>query len=1011
MVNEIRTDEQGLVAVDYTDLLDKIITVLHNQNTENPFKLVGEGKRLMIELHSIAQLVASASIDNPLGNKTKAAKVATVNFSGESREQFAEKIQQIREQLTPYLSRAISEQDQELTLEKWVNSLTTELIKFEGNFNKNITLNYPFREEISELQKTELSFQRGNSTRPQLKFHKLKITVEDGHQFREQLKRSLENYIKFQFSEEEEQRDLLDILEDLETYQTSDLDRLEELLDQEALGKLQREAKVIYLEYLKEQIGEHQDLIYLEDLIRRLRLMEAYINDEEKEDGHYEVNYEGITVKYRDLFSRADAFDMLPIWSIIEGCIGETEDEKNDKQQFIFGLKLKLNGSVNNNGGKEVFPYYLDFLDPDSNKYKEELEKTSKKEYFVEKVLKVAFLYYFVFAGNDLSNSNIDPKVELEYDPIANFEEKVLPILQGDDQPAKYKILKGIKRGLEQYKANHKISKLENLLKTFIQRKHNLPARNYPRHLNVKQGILQRDYESINNNNSFFHTLQENRKSALKYISITNPNAGNNSLSTLAVNINISEVCYFPTGTKEQFEMKYHFGKVPTLPILLTPKEKKCLEAYHTGLNQSQKFQGLIFSYDVKQLKQATLEETSISKRYFYKVTFSLLVYVTLKILLDLAAKPFFVPVIRFHLGSRQNPYPEEKFLKSVFSSVSHLLNEKHRCHTQGFRVKNINMYRVGNGLASLYSILPKKFTFTNPRSDYQLDKLALIIVSSRESDRARDQSINYRISNLVGESIAFQRQADQSIRIYSSGTFSDNYGNQQIYSSPSVVIDRVNDLYEQGFRHFLYLAKSPYSSTLKLTQTEEDEERFFMSKAVIRSLKGDKEDIKIYPIFFDQYYALNLDRDQAKSSLYIQDTSQLSSLTEDPSKKTIVFLNLFNGIKVGNDRYYNGVISYATLLDIYENILDDEDIRNGLIDDTPLKNEILEFLTLFHFSRYESPKNISLKLDPYQNLIGDESIGALSVFDHLGENVKFNSLAFLTEVKKALNVPPESNL
>lgn len=69
------------------------------------------------------------------------------------------------------------------------------------------------------------------------------------------------------------------------------------------------------------------------------------------------------------------------------------------------------------------------------------------------------------------------------------------------------------------------------------------------------------------------------------------------------------------------------------------------------------------------------------------------------------------------------------------------------------------------------------------------------------------------------------------------------------------------------------------------------------------------------------------------------------------------------------------------------------------------LKNEILNLLTLFHFSRYEKAKEISLKLNPYENLIGDDSVGALSLFNHMRGKSLFNLLAFLTEVKKILNV------
>lgn len=65
MVNEIRNDEPNLVNVNYTSLLATIITVLQNQTTENPFRLVGEGKRLIVQLSAIAQSVAASSIDNP----------------------------------------------------------------------------------------------------------------------------------------------------------------------------------------------------------------------------------------------------------------------------------------------------------------------------------------------------------------------------------------------------------------------------------------------------------------------------------------------------------------------------------------------------------------------------------------------------------------------------------------------------------------------------------------------------------------------------------------------------------------------------------------------------------------------------------------------------------------------------------------------------------------------------------------------------------------------------------
>ena len=106
--------------------------------------------------------------------------------------------------------------------------------------------------------------------------------------------------------------------------------------------------------------------------------------------------------------------------------------------------------------------------------------------------------------------------------------------------------------------------------------------------------------------------------------------------------------------------------------------------------------------------------------------------------------------------------------------------------------------------------------------------------------------------------------------------------------------------------------------------------------------------------------------------------------------------------------------MSYSTLLNIYEqNILDTNDIYAGLIDndrDRGLKYEILQLLTLFHFSRYEADnKDIQLKLDPYQKIIGDDSIGELSLFPHVKPDKQINLMAFLNEVNYALDANLDS--
>ncbi len=1010
-MNTLEEGSNGLVSLDYSDLLTKILTVIQNQQSQNPFSISTDLNRLLINIDEIAFQVASLQVENPLGSSASIAKSASINFSKASKNSFINLVKEIRDTLKKHLEFVCSQIKPGINIEKYVADLATDLTSFAGETKTSLSFTYPFTEEYPGLQKQRLSLEKAKSTSTSLlKFHKLTITVENTRLFDSQLKASLQNFINLEFAGEAEsdRQELNDILDDLAANPKSDYYYVKRLMDTEAIGKLQREAKIQYLEFLKENVDTNKDVIYLQDLIRRLRLIEDYISDPEKEDGHYEVNYAGRSVNYRELFSRADAFDMLPIIPLIVGYLGETTDEKQGKQQFIFGLKLKFDGKVQSQGGISVFEYYLNLLDSNNPEHQKGIDDTFRSQFFIEKVFKIAFLYFFVFASNDPTSGNYTPNSDLEYDPISVFDKNVLPFFQGSNDTDKQKRFRSIKNGLEQYKVNDKIDKLKDLLQKLLK-KDSFQTRTYPIHISVKQGILERDINTIRNHQTLFKpVLQPSLKQALKYISVGSSSVDTSSLSSLSASINITDIQYFSTEDSQTFSMEYDIRKIQVIPVLLRPQEQNCQRISENNFKQQKLLE---FTYNYQRLREQIFKNVDSPQAFIYRFTFSLLAYTCLKILLDSSQRKLFIPILRLHLTDKQDSSPEEEFMISLFAALSHLLNDEHRSNSQGFCIKNINKFKIRNGLSSLYSVLPKKFKFNDNFSSPQLEKLAIIVVSSRESDRAKGD--DYKISNLLGEVFGVDRQSDGTIRLYKFKTFSDNYSSQNMYTEPLVLIDEVDNLYQKGYRHFLYIAKSPYSNTLNMTRSDDDEKLFFMSKPLISSLKGNRDDIKIYPIFFDQYYVVKL-RTLNASSLYIQDTSELTSLVEDPSKKAVVFFNLFNGITVpGDDRYYNGVISYATLLNIYKDILDDTDIYTGLIDNSTLKNDLLQYLTLFHFSQYEAAprkdRNISLKLDPYQNIIGNYSVGALSIFNHMTGKVNFNLLAFLTEVRKALNVQLEN--
>jgi hypothetical protein len=1011
MVNTIGEGDQHLVPLDYSSLLATILEYLRNSDHKSLFRLSKNDQQLFIEIDEVAYHLATikvSDIESPLGSNWRNSKVATTHFTDSSKESFVHYIRSIRECLGQRLEQVVRNKGYN-AVEDYVSNLQNSLTNFQGDTSNQINFNYDFDKKYQGLSKQRLTLISENEENPVLKFHRLTITIRNHKNlFDSQLKESIKNYIDCYFCNKNKD-ELEEILEDL--YQDrqqvkSDWYQLKRLMDTEAIAKVQRTAKIKYLEYLFEQIGEHPDKIYLELLITRLQALEQYFDDPSKTDGDHQVNYASVNCNLKEIFSRAEAFDSLPIIPIVDGNLGEVRDENKGGLSFIFGLKLKLAGKVQTAKSKTVLEYHLDLLNPDSENHKAGLENHSKKEIFVQKIFKIAVLYFFVFAGNDSQQTGYSRESDLEYDVIDAFEKNLLPIFKDSDENKQKGNLRGLIKRIKKHNTESKINQLKELLKLKLKQSQLWTSRKYPIHINIKQGILETDVNEIDRRNTFFKSGLDQKKK-LKYISVNDSSIDTSSLCYLKGEVEISEIGYFETSDLQEFSMEYLISKFPTIPIVLYPKEKQCSSL----LNHSFKDQKMIsFPYDPERLQKDIFQEEKITEAFIYRFTFSLLAYICLKIILDTSLeklnRKLFIPILRLHLTDKQNPLEEEVFMRSTFGILAHLFNINHRSSSQGFCVKDINFYKINNGLSSLYSILPKKFTLNQDASPHKIDKLAIVVVSSRECDRS--WAGNYKKSNLIGEVIKIDRQADESILIYTSKTISEHYDSNQLYRDPDILIREVKQLYHSGYRHILYIAKSPYSQTLNLTDTD-NENLYFMSSQMIRNLKGDREDLKIYPVFFDKYYVVSL-LPISRQSLYIQDAEELTHIVNDPTKQIAIFFNLFNGIKVGDkDKYYNGVMSYSTLLNIYDQkLLDTGDIYAGLIDhdkDRGLKDEILHFLTLFHFSRYEaSGKKIQLKLDPYQNIIGDDSIGALSMFPHIKPRVEFNCLAFLNEVKDALD-------
>ncbi|MGK7960176.1 hypothetical protein, partial [Crocosphaera sp.] len=969
--SNLKEDSNDLVKLNYNHFLDQIIEVLNGDNSQKLFKVSEDGKRLLMNVDELAYKVSQLSMNDPFISQPFGTKCASINFVEGIEKKFSDKLHQIQARVKQLLENALPKKNhQSVSIQTFLESIATPLENLKGQVNNNsITFNYPFEQQYTNLQKQRLTLPKDEQNIPPLlRLHKLSITVKQPTSFVNELRNSLENYLEINFEEEKEDliEDIIDPLFENQEKEDNDIYKLNKLMKEEALGKIKKAASIKYLEFLYEKVKDDEDAIYLKDLIRRLKLIETYINDETKPDDHYTVSYQGVDFNFRQFFNNSYAFDSLPIISQIEGYLGEMNDRDKDKQEFVFGMKLKLNGQVHISEGESSFDYHINFLDLNNKENKDKLDNEIEKGKFVRKLLKVVFLYYFIFASrSNPSDDNYNPQSEGNYNPVENFEKQILRKLKyenDENDEKKEKLFNGIKRGFQKFNIHFKLNKLRNLLIKCIEDPKLFDTKPYTFKVSISQGILEKDPDTLNR----IFNDKLGKKESLKYISVDdNTKINKEELCSLSVDIKFNDIQYFRSNEEQRFSMKYDLRTIKTIPIILRPKDDLC-EKLDNGILQSQS--PLAIMYDYKRLKEEVFNAEDNPKMFWYQLTFSLLTYLSLKVLLDESKDRLFIPLLRLQLTDKDDASPEEIFMRSFSYVLSHLLNEYHRFSCQGICVNKLDFYKKRNSLSSLYSILPKIFKFDN--YTHNLDKLAIIVVSSRECDRKYTNT--YQKKNMMGEVICLEHQKDDTssqnnknkkdsinntIRLYNHGTFSSNYDSEEIYKHPDVLINKVTELYNAGYSHFLYIATSPYSNYLNITG--EDRELYFMSPDVINALKIDKNDINIYPIFFDKYYVVKLQELNA-ASLYIQDTTELTKLVNDKpdaSQRSIVFFNLFNGITVGNknDRSYNGVISYTTLLNIYDDSEHEKTIFNGLISDTDLKKDILNYLTLFHFSRYEA--------------------------------------------------------
>ncbi|MBA3533384.1 MAG: hypothetical protein H0T73_15800, partial [Ardenticatenales bacterium] len=475
-----------------------------------------------------------------------------------------------------------------------------------------------------------------------------------------------------------------------------------------------------------------------------------------------------------------------------------------------------------------------------------------------------------------------------------------------------------------------------------------------------------------------------------------------NAFAKLGVTLHFANLNYSLADDREAFTLSYEVGELKALPIAFLPYHARMSDLCDRLLA---KHQPLVILYEDHAVDRLTQEQA-----FRYRLAYGLLVYLALLLVIGPPENPnLFLPLLRMHPHNREKSGDQGTYLRALSKVLAHLLGEGRRSGSQGFNLENelrggaMKPWVARNGLASLYAGVPKRFTFQRSTQPFTLEKLAIVVVSSWQSDRLRGRE--EKLATLMGEIILVERLGPTEARVAQIGTFTTNDRHDRLTQNPTFLFDQVDRLYDQGVRHLLYVAHAPYTSTLHLTERPE-EKLFFLSPAVIEGMLRTKPDLVVYPLFFDSYAAAKLNNyKQAADSMYIYDPRELARVAQDPNQQSVVVFNLFNGRDwaVKGEGFYNRVVSYSTLLNMYADVQEDNAIREGLLKDGALKHDILTYLTLFHFSRYEAAptrkRSIAIKLDPYAGLIGNDALGKQATFPHMTGNTEWSLLAFLTAV------------
>lgn len=1024
MPHEVTPDSEHLEFL-HSQVMKAIYEVI---NQDNPFKHRENVYTLGLDCVSIAKKVyskLSSSMSN-LDQMIKGRKEEFETFGAFpiKDDKLAQSVEQIYIKLLEHIDNIPP-----TLLERLLKS-SAELADGKENIfgiNKNFP---PFKSKEGDLQPVSTGDQK-KSGEKLFRAHLCKVQMKAGKSVAEELQTAIANrYVSLVHADgeanEEEylaeiNRKISQLFDDNEN---SAILGLRELLDKESSGLISREVGIVYLEYLLENAKRQSiDTAALEKICQKIRWVENYIHhpDRSNSDCMYQVTDEH-SCDLRELFGLADAFTNLPVIGRIDGNIEERSSQ--EERAFVFGIRFKANNPVTT--PDRDFPE----LGSSSSVYARHLAKAIKvlelakqfntgqgdektdygKLRHLGKSIKTVFLYYMVFSKKD------SEKIK--------WWEDTAGLLHKREPKALDRLLKlaNILLAKEKQVTDDIIAPAVATLKNILKNSKACLHPEIRRCILLEKYLVTDDIEEALEGDIFIKDLEKSDKNILKkclrYVRIVKEaEIPADALYSIPFYISFSDTFFYANREKRR---RVRVGTEPEiwqfLPVLVQPQiseEADKLNIYHKPLTKTASLMVQIMP-DIEPNKSNTLEF------FIYKVTSAVVFLLGISALCQkLPQQNLAIPLLRLHQAGKTDD-AIEKYLAAVCASVTFLLNEKYTAGMQGIQLINFTGnqrelgYRVTNSRSSLYAFLPKTFIAQDFAPAFK--KLAIVIVTSRAAGKHRHSDNKHNLVNLFGRVVMFEHVDGHRIELRPNFlTFADNLIRREIDTHPKILIDTIHRLYDEyGVRDVLYIAKTPFTSNLNLTQKNPYNALYFMSETVLQEMMRNRADLNIYPVFCGKYPA-HMFGGTKLPAIYIDDVPSIQKhvqMDRTSESQIVTFLNIANGVKVkGKDaekNFFNNVLCYATLDNIYtDRTLQSRILERMIAPDSLPRQTLIDFICLLHTAAYEKVENeLKLKLNPYQDILEDNNVNRLNTFPAFPKGKPdLNLFAFMTKIQRIISL------